>query len=89
MSFRRPQEFAIMLLLMTAFLVLGRQRSLALFELLILVAGTLVAFRIQRDGWLAVCRRSRWCPAYRAGIAAKVNRWFTRFARGSGFGARR
>ena len=67
MSFRRPQEFAIMLLLMTAFLVLGRQRSLALFELLILVAGTLVAFRIQRDGWLAVL------PA--VAIVSSVSRW--------------
>jgi len=54
MSFRRPQEFVIMLLVMTAFLALGRRRSLELFELLMLVAGTLVAFRIQRDGWLAV-----------------------------------
>jgi hypothetical protein len=54
MSFRRPQEFALMLLVMTAFLALGRRRSLSLFELLALLAGTLVAFRIQRDGWLAV-----------------------------------
>ncbi|MGP8093894.1 MAG: hypothetical protein ACLP72_11290 [Candidatus Sulfotelmatobacter sp.] len=54
MSFRRPQEFALMLLVMAAFLALGRRRSLDLFELMTLVAGTLVAFRIERDGWLAV-----------------------------------
>ncbi len=54
MSFRRPQEFALMLLVMMAFLALGRRRSLELFELLMLIAGTLVAFRIERDGWLVV-----------------------------------
>lgn len=54
MSFRRPQEFVLMLLVMAGFLALGRRRSLALFESLILIAGTLVAFRIQRDAWLAV-----------------------------------
>jgi hypothetical protein len=54
MSFRRPQEFALMLLVMMAFLALGRRRSLAAFELITLLAGTLFAFRIERDGWLAV-----------------------------------
>jgi len=38
-----------------------------LFELLILVAGTLVAFRIQRDGWLAVL------PA--VAMVSSVSRW--------------
>jgi len=54
MSFRRPQEFALMLLVMAAFFALGRRRSLEVFEVLILVAGTAIAFRIQRDTWLAV-----------------------------------
>ena len=54
MSFRRPQEFVLMLMVMTAFLALGRLRSLELFELLMLLAGTGVAFRIQRDGWMVV-----------------------------------
>jgi hypothetical protein len=54
MSFRRPQDYVLMLLVMTAFLALGRKRSLELFELLILVAGTALAFRIQRDAWLVV-----------------------------------
>jgi hypothetical protein len=54
MSFRRPQEFALMLLVMAAFFALGRRRSLEVFELLALVAGTAIAFRIQRDAWLAV-----------------------------------
>ncbi len=54
MSFRRPQEFTLMLAVMVAFLFLGRRRSLDLFELLVLLAATLVAFRIQRDAWMAV-----------------------------------
>jgi hypothetical protein len=54
LSFRHPQDFVLMLLAMAAFLALGRRRRLRLFKLLLLMAGTAVAFRIQRDGWLAV-----------------------------------
>ena len=54
MSFRRPQDYALMLLVMLAFLALGRQRSLASFEMMTLLAGALIAFRVQRDAWLAV-----------------------------------
>jgi hypothetical protein len=53
-GFRRPQDYVVMLLVMLAFLALGRRRSLELFELLVLLAGTAIAFRIQRDVWLAV-----------------------------------
>lgn len=54
LTFRHPQDFLLMLLIMAAFLALGRRRRLRLFELLLLMAGTAVAFRIQRDAWLAV-----------------------------------
>lgn len=54
MNFRRPQDYVLMLLVMMAFLALGRRRSLNLFELLIMLEGTAVAFRIQRDGWIVV-----------------------------------
>ena len=54
MSFRRPQDYVLMLLVMMAFLALGRRRSLELFELLMLLGGTALAFRIQRDAWLVV-----------------------------------
>jgi len=54
MSFRRPQEFVLMVLVMAAFFALGRRRSLEVFELMALVAGTALAFRIQRDAWIAV-----------------------------------
>ena len=52
--FRRPQDYVLMLLVMMAFLALGRRRSLELFELLILLGVTVLAFRIQRDGWIVV-----------------------------------
>ncbi len=54
MAFRRPQDFVLMLLVMTAFLALGRRRSLDGFALTTMLAGTLIAFRLQREGWLAV-----------------------------------
>ncbi len=54
MSFKHPQEFVLMLLVMMAFLALGRLRSLALFETIALLGGTLVAFRIERDAWMVV-----------------------------------
>lgn len=54
MGFRRPQDYVVMLLVMSAFLALGRRRSLEFFELLALLGGTAIAFRIQRDVWLAV-----------------------------------
>jgi hypothetical protein len=53
MGFRRPLEYMLMLLVMAAYLALGRRRSLAVFELLALTAGMAVAFRIQRDAWAA------------------------------------
>jgi len=60
MTFRQPQDFLLMLLVMTAFLSLGRRRSLDLFGLLTLLAGTLIAFRAQREGWLAVLPAIGW-----------------------------
>ena len=54
LSFRQPQDYLLMLLVMFAFLALGRRRSLEVFELFMLLAGTAVAFRIQRDTWLAL-----------------------------------
>jgi hypothetical protein len=53
MSFRQPQNYALMLLIMSAFLALGRRRSLRVFELLALTAATLLGFRIQREAWMA------------------------------------
>ncbi len=54
MSFRRPQDYLLMLLVMAAFLAVGRRRSVKVFELLMLVGVMLVSFRIQRESWMAV-----------------------------------
>ena len=54
MHFRRPQDFVLMLLVMFAFLALGRKRSVDVFAWITLLAGALLAFRIARDGWLVV-----------------------------------
>jgi len=50
-SFRRPEHFVLLLLVMTAFVVLGRQRSRDPFKLGIMVTFALLAFRVQRDLW--------------------------------------
>lgn len=54
MSFRWPQHYVLLSLVMAAFLALGRQRSRDPFKLGIMIAGSLVAFRIQRDMWCIV-----------------------------------
>lgn len=50
-AFRRPEQFVLLLLVMAAFLVLGRQRSRDLFKLGVMAAGAMLAFRVQRDAW--------------------------------------
>ena len=54
LSFRRPPEYALMLLVMATFLALGRRRSLEVFEVLTLLATVVIGFRIQRDSWMVV-----------------------------------
>lgn len=54
MAFRRPQDFVLMLLVMTAFLALGRQRSRDLFKLSVMAIFVMLAFRVQRDVWCVV-----------------------------------
>jgi len=54
LRFRAPQDYLLLLLLMGAYLALGMRRSRDLFQIGTLVACTLAAFAMQRDGWLAV-----------------------------------
>ncbi len=55
MAFRRPQEFLLMLLVMAAYLALGRRRrAFGIFGFVFLISATLLAFRIQREAWIAV-----------------------------------
>ena len=54
MGFHRPQDYLLLLFVMVAFLTLGLRRSRSLFPLCLLVGGTVLAFRSEREGWLAV-----------------------------------
>lgn len=52
LRFRQFQDYLLMLLVMTAFLALGRRRSRDLFQISLLVACSVISFRLQRDTWL-------------------------------------
>jgi hypothetical protein len=54
MGFRQARDYLLAFVVMAAFLALGRQRSRNLFQLSLLITGTLLAFRITRDGWCAL-----------------------------------
>ncbi len=54
LRFRQPQDYLLLLLAMTAFLVLGRRRSRKLFAISLLVVLSMISFRLQRDSWLVV-----------------------------------
>jgi hypothetical protein len=51
MPFRSPQNFVLMLLVMAAFLALGRRRSRDLFKLGVMGVFAMLAFRVERDVW--------------------------------------
>jgi hypothetical protein len=54
LRFHRPQDYLLMLLVMTVFFALGRGRSRDLFLLSLMVVSAVVSFRWQRDAWLVV-----------------------------------
>jgi len=54
LNFRAPEHFIVLLIVVGAFFSLGWQRSRDPFKLVLLVACTLVAFRMERDSWF-VC----------------------------------
>ncbi len=54
LAFRRPQHFVLLLLIMAAFLALGRQHSRDLFKLGVMGFFVMLAFRVQRDVWCVV-----------------------------------
>lgn len=54
MSFHRPEDYALLLLAMGAFFVLGLQRLRQPFPLCLLILSTMFAFRTERAGWLVV-----------------------------------
>lgn len=52
LSFRRPQDYVLLLLAMAAFFSLGRQRSQNLFEIMLMISCLVLAFTRRRDTWL-------------------------------------
>jgi hypothetical protein len=54
MRFRQFQDYLLLVLVMAAFLLLGRRRSRDLFQISLLVVCSVVSFRLQRDSWLVV-----------------------------------
>lgn len=53
-SFRHPQDYALLLLAMEAFLSLGRRRSRDMFQIVLMIGCLALAFTRQRDIWLLV-----------------------------------
>jgi len=53
MSFRRPQDYVLMLLTMGAFLALGLRRSRDSFQIALMIGCAMLSFHAQRDAWLA------------------------------------
>lgn len=54
MGFRRPQDYALLLLAMMAFFSLGRRRSRDLFQFALMIVCAVLSFPAQRDAWLVV-----------------------------------
>ncbi|ABF39745.1 hypothetical protein Acid345_0740 [Candidatus Koribacter versatilis Ellin345] len=52
LGFRQPQDYLILVLVMGAFLALGRRRSKDIFSFAVLTLAACLGFRIQRDVWL-------------------------------------
>jgi hypothetical protein len=51
-GFRRPQDYALLLLAMLAFLSLGRRHSRDLFQYALMIASALFSFPAQRHSWM-------------------------------------
>ena len=52
LHFRSPQDYLLLLLTMSAFLVLGLRRSRDIFQIALMVGCSIAAFHAQRDVWL-------------------------------------
>jgi hypothetical protein len=51
-GFRRPQDYALLLLTMLAFLSLGRRRSRDLFQYGLMIASAVLSFPAQQNSWM-------------------------------------
>ena len=80
-GFRRPQDYVLLLLAMTAFLSLGRRHSRDLFQFGLMVAGAMLSFPAQRNSWLvavaSVAVTGDALPVRRGGTAQEEARPWT------------
>jgi hypothetical protein len=53
-GFRRPQEYALLLLAMLAFLSRGRRHSRDLFQFTLMIVSAILSFSAQHNSWLVV-----------------------------------
>jgi hypothetical protein len=53
MTFRRPQDYTLLLLTMAAFLALGLRRSRDPFQIALMIGCAMLSFLAQRNSWLA------------------------------------
>jgi hypothetical protein len=51
-GFRRPQDYALLLLTMLAFLSLGRRHSRDFFQFALMMVSAIISFSAQRESWL-------------------------------------
>jgi len=51
-GFRRPQDYALLLLTMTAFFSLGRRHSRDLFQFALMIVSAILSFSAQHNSWL-------------------------------------
>ena len=53
LRFRQPQDYVLLLFVMTAYFAVGRRHARDLYSLLLLTVCSIVSFHLQRDAWLA------------------------------------
>jgi hypothetical protein len=52
LRFRQPQDYVLLLLVMTAFFAIGRGHARDLYSTLLLTLCSIISFHLQRDAWL-------------------------------------
>ena len=52
LRFRQPQDYVLLLLVMTAFFAIGRRHARDLYSILLLTVCSIISFHLQRDVWL-------------------------------------
>jgi hypothetical protein len=54
LRFRQPQDYVLLLLVMTAFFAIGRRHARDPYSILLLTLCSIVSFHLQRDAWVVI-----------------------------------